>query len=498
LTANALCWTLQTVNLAPPGKQMYKLVFRNTLFLITAEVLNKASSFLVTILLARYLGSADFGRLSFVLSVVGLLYIVADLGISTLAVRELAQRREQTREYVEQLVGLKLILGAVMVIGAWLVVAWLKDDALIQQISLPLAVSMAITSLVQVAYIVFRSHERMKFESIIKIVAAGATLAILVWLILSKASLVNISIGYAAANAIVLAAAVIVTVRNFTAFVPRFNPRLAKNILALSWPFALGTMFASLYRYIDSIMLGYFVGVAEVGWYSAAYRLVDAVGLGAILFGTALYPTLSRLAKDSTTDRLTQLARGALKVISWGIVPIAGLIFVLSRQIMAFFYGIDYLPGAWSLSLLIWTAMIAYFNMVAVKAFQAKGSVMFPVWAAGAGAAINIALNLWLIPRYGISGAAISTAIAYGVVFIILWILSWKTLGLNLLQYMARPAIAIIPALYVSNLPAMRSEGVFPTIFVGLAIYWLGVWLMGGIRMQDITKMRDIVLGRTD
>jgi len=395
---------------------LYTRIFKNATFLAIAEAINRASSFVVGIWLARYLGADDFGRWTFVLSTLALFYIIADLGLSTLATRDIAQQREKSSHYLGNLLVIKLVLSLVAFLLVILTIPWLRDDARILTITYPLGLATLINALTQTLYVTFRAHEKMYWEAISKSISGITTIAVVGALIVARLGISPLGWGYALASLLVLGVTTVITWRFITTFTLRFDRDFVKYLAIETWPFALGTAFASVYRYIDSIMLGRLRELAEVGQYNAAYRIVDAMILGSTLAGVAIYPLLSRLAHHHQIDKLRHISARLTSLFATVTVPVVVLVILWSTTIMRWIYGNQYTAGTASLAILAGTALISYLNVVPVKLLQSTRHQRIPMYAAGLGTVVNITLNILLIPAYGMWGAAWVTLISEALI----------------------------------------------------------------------------------
>ena len=90
-----------------------KTVAKNAVYLFSADIIGRVFSFLLIILIARKLGDFGLGQYSFAFSFVGLFSILADMGISTYLIREIAKDKKKVDEYYSHALVLKLILGLI-------------------------------------------------------------------------------------------------------------------------------------------------------------------------------------------------------------------------------------------------------------------------------------------------------------------------------------------------------------------------------------------------
>jgi O-antigen/teichoic acid export membrane protein len=86
-------------------------VINNTFFVLSEKLLNRTLSFLLTIYLARFLGTADFGKLTFAMSFVSLFLVISDFGISMLSLRDISSNIKDGANYLGKISTLKAVLS---------------------------------------------------------------------------------------------------------------------------------------------------------------------------------------------------------------------------------------------------------------------------------------------------------------------------------------------------------------------------------------------------
>ena len=219
-------------------------------------------------------------------------------------------------------------------------------------------------------------------------------------------------------------------------FISRIKSELenfnAKGLLREAFPFTLATFLMFVYMRSDSIMIEKLMpdGAASVGVYAAGFRLLDAANMIAFLFSPLLIPMYVRLKGDQQqTFDLLQLASG-LMICMTGIISIGS--FFWAEEIIALCYGT--VDDNWTesfryliLSHIPIGLMYIYSSYLTAMRELNKQNILFTV-----GVVLNIALNLILIPRIGVKGAAITSVITQSIIAIGLVFLTYRNLKFNL------------------------------------------------------------------
>jgi len=191
---------------------------------------------------------------------------------------------------------------------------------------------------------------------------------------------------------------------------PRNSQPLARAGLPLV---VMGIMYLT-YTKIDTLMIARLINAQAAGIYYASYSvLFGALSIAAPLSRAAL-PEMSRLGGRGATVtpgmfRLSLIAAGAGALIGVGLV-------VLARPVLGLLYGDRFLVGATTLQFLSISILFTFASGVMAQGLVATGrQVSLAKWS-GIAAGTNVAVNLWLIPRMGILGAAIATALTEALI----------------------------------------------------------------------------------
>jgi O-antigen/teichoic acid export membrane protein len=173
-------------------------------------------------------------------------------------------------------------------------------------------------------------------------------------------------------------------------------------------------LFSFLVIRIDLLMVQYMKGPEQSGYYSVAASLAELIFMLPTIVGTILFPKLSGMA---TMDEKWEFT----KKITWGMAVFLLLIVMatgaLSGWLTPLVYGAAYLP---SVPALIYLLPGIYFLGVEVVLVQFLNSEGFPqvvVWNWVFVTLLNVGLNLWWIPRWGMIGASASSSVCYFLIF---------------------------------------------------------------------------------
>jgi O-antigen/teichoic acid export membrane protein len=380
----------------------------NTGAQIAGKLVVLASMLLAVRLTTEYLGPAGFGEYAIVLALSPVLFIVAELGLSSLLARELVRRPEARDELAGTMLGFRLV-GSAFVVGlALAAVPFLPYD---RDVRIGVAIAAAGVLLLSLSSFVvafFQVELRLELVALMDVVTAVVTGALVI-------AVTQLDLGFFALVGVAPAAAAInlvvgfVLVRRFWSPRVRLSKTLLRPLLGAAVPIALVTTLSMLHFKIDAVLLSLLRPAEDVGVYNVAYRFFEYSLVLPGIFMAAVFPILTRaLASNRGEAReVIEKARDAVLLVA---VPLALATFVLAPVLVDLVApGFD--EAVTPLRLLSLGLVFAFANSVVAGAALALDRQRALVGVTAAGLALNVALNLLLIPRYSYSGAAAATVV---------------------------------------------------------------------------------------
>ncbi|MFQ5714321.1 MAG: flippase [Candidatus Scalinduaceae bacterium] len=412
------------------------------------KILSESSRILPALLfiyIARKLGGENFGKLSFAYSFTGMCIIVADFGLNTILIRNVSRQKELTREYIGNVFVLKIVLSLISVSGIGLFVLFTDYPGEVITILVIFGGVMFFRALVDFFCAIFNAYERMDREAFLK-----GTSQIL--LFLSGTVILTLGFGLFGLSNVFLIVYLISSMIGFYMVYegianihPSFNLRFWKYLLRESLPLALTVVFTVIYFKIDIVMLSLIRGDnIEIGWYSAAMRLIELIGVVPALIVSALFPILSGLYKNSI-DSLKKAYKTSFKYLLVIALPVAVGTLLLSERFIYIIYGKEYVKTIPALQILVFALIFIFVNYILMNILVAVDKQKINAIVAGTCVFVNITLNLCLIPYYGYLGAGFATVITEIVLFAMsLYFVSKYVCKFNVIALFIRPLISVI------------------------------------------------------
>lgn len=394
-----------------PQNSLAGLVFKNATFVTIGMLLLKLANFLFTIYVVRRLGDDRMGQYNTAIAFVSLFQIFAEMGITQYVMREIARDRTKIKTYFWNLVILRALL-ALMSIAYIPFLGYMfgySGDIL-------LGIGIYTTSFLLAALsfpltMVLTAYEELGRVTIVGVFSQLVFIGLGAGLLMSGYGFIWL-IAANLASLLVQAVLSIFYIRRLgiSGFRFRIQPSQWLPMIRAGLPFGITSLMLSIAFSVDTVVLSQFVPNSEVGWYGVAYHLVFAILAFTGGFKDALVPSLSRVyVKD--VEEVKRWFTYTIKMSFLLSMPIAVGGFLLAYPIIHLLYTAEFLPSALALQILVWDVPLLMFASfcgdMTIIANEERAAARINTF----NTVSNVVLNLLLIPRFGLVGAALVTVL---------------------------------------------------------------------------------------
>jgi len=381
---------------------------RGGLFGLVTLIVEKGVALLLVVGLARTLSPPEYGRYSFLVAYLTLFQVLADLGTETILLRRLAvaTTAKARAHLVAGALGLRVTLALLAGAGAVLLAPWVDAS----EPGLARRTALAAAALLFVGQPGYRALFRAELRMAVLLGVAAATnvlvLALVATTLAAGAGIDGVFAALALANLAGFALAALLGRRLFR-FRLALDVALWRALLREAWPIGANVFVITVGMRIGPLLIMRLRGPVEVGYFASASRLTDALNLLADAAMLSAYPLFVRYA-SARPDTLRALAELSAKLLG---VVLLGVILVVSQtapEIMGALFRPEFAVAGPVLALLSWSALLAALGNVYAHLLIATGrqAVLFRV---NCGAALlQVVLQLVLIGRLGLFGAALA------------------------------------------------------------------------------------------
>ena len=399
-------------------------IAKDSAIVLTGNILGAGLGFIATILIVRTLGPAQFGLFSVALAVMGIATQFSDFGIGTGLVRFASLYLHQDKLKADLMFKVSLKLKLIISVLVFLIGFFASESLAVHvfgkpELTFPLKLAfIGALGASLAAYISATLQARQSFAkfAFVNLINPLGKLALIGLLFLTyKLNLFSALTTVITLPFIAFLIGSLIIPRDFLR-AKGDEKEAFHNLFHFSKWILVSTLCVMIFNRLDVLMLGYFKRAEIVGYYSAAYTFAFVFPLITGTITTILLPKVSELSEKG---QLREYTKKSLKFTTPIVFPLI-ILLLMSRPIILFIYGSDYLPSAIIFQILICGfALSIVVNPISLVIYSLnKPEILAYLNIMQLG--LNFLGNLFLIPPYSAVGAAIATLLVriMGTVFI--------------------------------------------------------------------------------
>jgi len=433
--------------------QAFEKYFKNTGWLMMARVGTLLVKMLTGIAVANYLGSSQNGMLNYPMAIITFFMAASALGLDSYITRELLQRPQSKNLLLGTAFGMRLFAGLAMlplIYFSYFIIGILASVKPVVPFDFIVIVSfICVIQSINIIDSYFQSQVQGKKIMVVQVLANIISAMVKITLIFAAAPLIYF-IWALLADAIFLAIGYLFMYHKGSAsiFNWRFDKKLAVDLIQKAWPLAFSAILVTLYMKIDQVMISSYLGSSALGVYSTVVNLSESWYFIPVATVSALFPAIMNARKIDQKHYQNRM-QNLYDLMSFISVGIAIVMTFAAPLVYRILYSADYAAGAEILSIHIWAGIFVFLGSASGQYLIAEGYTKLSLVRTAVGAFVNILLNIWWIPIFGIKGAAWASLIAYAVAtfYIILiprtrkqGVMMFKSIfQINLIQKILRP-----------------------------------------------------------
>jgi O-antigen/teichoic acid export membrane protein len=468
-------------------------VAKNTLSLASAEVITKLLAFVLIIFIARHLQDVGFGKYSFVLAFTSFFAIIADIGFSTLTIREVARDKALAGKYLGNIFLVKFVLSLIAFILLVIVINLMHypyDTTLAVYIA---GAYVVVTSFNRFFISIFRAFEKMEYEALVRVVEKVIVFSLVMYLIYLGYGLIEIVFAFLISSIFSFVFSCLIVLKKFAK--PKFEVDLSflKNATKEALPFGLTAIFVTIYFQIDTVMLSIMQGDAVVGWYNAAYTIIFGLMLIPAAFVGSVFPLMSKYYKSSE-ESLKRTYKIGFKCLLIAALPITVIGFMFADEIISFLYNSGYAPSVNAFQVLIFIIPIIFLTFFFGHTLQSINKQRVVAYVTASNALFNVALNLILIPTYSYIGAAVATVFTEGLGFVLMfYFISKFSIKISIFKDVIKPLFAGLILIFFIHY--FNHIGWILVNSLGTILYIIIVYLTKTFSKEDVGLLKTMLGG---
>lgn len=386
----------------------------NTVWLLVDRATKMLLGILVGAWVARHLGPHHFGELAFVLAFATIFQTVAQLGLDSIVVRDIAQQPDRAHKLLGVTFGARFAAGCVCWMAAVGGILLLRPEDPRLHVMTAIVAAGCLFQAVDAVDIWFQSQTQSHLGVKAKLMAYGVTAAAKIGLILSGAGLEWFA-GVTALEFALNALALVFAYRFHPTGRPwKWDRSVAFKLAAEAYPVTLAGIAVILYLRVDQLMLGELLGPSALGTYSAVVPLSTAFYFLPVAICASAAPELARLKQHDEAQYQMALDR-LFSLMWWCALPLSIGLAVSARWLVGLLFGHTYLAGADVLSIHAFSIVFVALGVAQSQWIAIEKKSPISLYKTLIGLLFSVVLNYLAIPRWGVEGAAAATVASFAI-----------------------------------------------------------------------------------
>lgn len=496
--------TLSSVSVA-------RKILGNTVAQIAGKAVTAVLAVISIKLVTQLLGVAGYGQYTAVYEYLTFFAIAADLGIYTIAVREMAADEKRTDEILGNMVALRLVLSIIAMTVAVIVAHFIPKyaDSMIAGGTAIVAWTTLLNLVSSMMSTVLQVRLRMGLYAVATIFSKIAAVGAIAWVAYvmnhdSQQQLFFAVLWAGVFGNLFLFGFTALFSRNFASICLRFDLGFWKKMLKIALPYGIALILSTIYFRLNVFLLSLMKGPEEVGIYGVAMRVLENISVITFFFMNAVLPVMAKAWKEDR-KKVNVIVSHSFDFLMAMSLPILVGIGLLAKPIIALISAPEFVSGVVhpygsdiAMSILMVALVFSFLSSLFGYTLVALEQQKMLLVGNGIGVAINLVGNLMFIPEYGFRGAAMSSVVAEAMIALSLYLIVRQKLMLRL--SLTRFAKALFSALIMGAVilviqPFMAhllSEkfALFVTIPVASLVYGATLWLSGGVTKEQLSLLR--------
>ncbi|MFB6080821.1 MAG: flippase [Haloferacaceae archaeon] len=486
-------------------EQIFRDLLKGGSVVLFGRVAELGISFLGLTVIARLIGPTDFGAVSIGSAMLSVLSTFSILGLDTGIGRFLPRydsaedRRGVLLSGFRMGVPLAVVVGLAVVATADVVATRVFGDPSLAVVLVIFGAALPFAALVELCIGAIQGSKLVAPKVLVEQLTIPVVRVSIAFVVLYFGlGVVGISFAYGSGYVVAAAIGLYYLWRQTDLFGGGAYTPVYRNLLTFSMPLVVTIAMNKILGYIDTFLLAGYLPTREVGIYKVAYPVAMLLLIGLESINFLFMPILSGLESE---DRYQELRRVFQVVTKWafmGTLPIFLVIALFPEMTLKITFGDQYVGGAQALSILAAGFFVKVVAGPNSQLLTSIGETRVVMVSNSIAALVNVGLNLALIPRYGIAGAAFATAVSATLMNVLYTTELYRRIGVHPFTVALLKPGAVSLGLVV--LLQWVTKTYFPVtvpVVVGmfvvfLALYAVTILRFGGVQQEEVQLILDV------
>jgi O-antigen/teichoic acid export membrane protein len=477
----------------------YTIFGRQVGYIVIADIFMLVLGIFLIPIVTKNLGTSLYGAWSLISVTISFIVPFSMLSFSMSIIRFLAAEKDKNkiREDFYSACSLVIVVGAVFscilfLLSGFIATNIFKDPGLATYLRMA-SILVLLQSLFQVLLAFFRRGVNIGTYTILNLSLNMVNFGLTILFILRGYSLTGVILAMIIGLTILCIVALAIIMKQIGVQRPHFSNM--KSYLKWGIPLTPNSAILWIITASDRYIISYFLGVSAAGIYNAAYSIGSYASFALLPVGIVLYPNVSKTYDEGNRIECVNYFQYSFKYLMMISIPAAVGLSVLARPLLQVLTTPEFISGSPVVALVAFGALFHCFQQICIYVFHLVGKTYMTVRILGIGAVLNITLNIVLIPRLGIFGAAMGSLIAYCVLGMLTLYLTRRYLKFDLsIPFMMKSLVS--SAFMALAIWIIRPETIFTiiiSIVVGIVVYFVILLIIRGFSKTELSFFSSFV-----
>ena len=395
-------------------------IAKETTVTFSGLVYGNFNRYLYSALLARWVGAEFLGIYSLANAIMLISEVVAKMGLETGVMRFVSRLNpELDQEKIQKIIASALkmttifslvIMVALIISSGAIVTNILNEPPLLKLVIIIFAITIPFNALTLVSAFATQGFKRLKYKILVtqflNPTLLLTTMVICYWFISAESALMAPMLITGIIGFFVMLGVLkkVTGVSNNQIM----KAKVDTSLFNFSYPLMFVTILQTFMHWMDILMLGYFTDATTVGLYHPAARTAGLLQALLLSFISIYAPMMAQFHREGDRKKMDDTYKLVSRWLLMCAIPISAIFIIFPGKVMLLF-GPEYLPSAKILVILTGATFIQAIFGAAGPTLSMSGHTKLVLWNTIGAFALNFGLNIFLIPNYGIIGAAIAT-----------------------------------------------------------------------------------------
>ena len=395
-------------------------IAKETTVTFSGLVYGNFNRYLYSALLARWVGAEFLGIYSLANAIMLISEVVAKMGLETGVMRFVSRLNpELDQEKIQKIIASALkmttifslvIMVALIISSGAIVKNILNEPPLLKLVIIIFAIAIPFNALTLVSAFATQGFKRLKYKILVtqflNPTLLLTTMVICYWFISAESALMAPMLITGIIGFFVMLGVLkkVTGVSNNQIM----KAKVDTSLFNFSYPLMFVTILQTFMHWMDILMLGYFTDATTVGLYHPAARTAGLLQALLLSFISIYAPMMAQFHREGDLKKMDDTYKLVSRWLLMCAIPISAIFIIFPGKVMLLF-GPEYLPSAKILVILTGATFIQAIFGAAGPTLSMSGHTKLVLWNTIGAFALNFGLNIYLIPNYGIIGAAIAT-----------------------------------------------------------------------------------------